>query len=85
MYIGIGYETLKPRTKVHTFGIPVITRGSNGISQEAFETEQAPGVQAQLVDIFVNGLQNDHLKLTILRRNPDTLRNAVCIATTETK
>ena len=53
------------------------------ISYEAFENEQAPGVQAQLIDIFVSGLNNDQLKLTILRRNPDTLVNAVGIATTE--
>ena len=53
------------------------------ISYEAFEDEQAPGVQAQLIDIFVSGLNNDQLKLTILRRNPDTLITAVGIATAE--
>lgn len=54
-----------------------------GISGEAFEDEQAPGVQAQLIDIFVTGLSNDQLKMTILRKNPDTVINAIGIATSE--
>ena len=36
-----------------------------------------------MIDIFVDGLQNDHLKMKILRDLPDTLQGAVVIATTE--
>ena len=40
-------------------------------------------VERQLVETFVDGLNNDQLKLKILRDRSDTLQGAISIATNE--
>lgn len=53
------------------------------MAEIAFNGQGGQAVDRQLVDIFVDGLSSDTLKLTILRRNPDNLQGAINIATTE--
>ena len=52
------------------------------LAEEAYN-QGGNAVKRQLIDIFVDGLQNDQLKMKILRDLPDTLQGAVVIATTE--
>ena len=40
-------------------------------------------MERQLIDIFVDGLTNDQLKMKILRDQPDTLQGAVATCTNE--
>lgn len=53
------------------------------LADDAFDDVNDPQAQVQLLDVFVNGLENDQLKMTILRKNPNTLEEAVRIATNE--
>ena len=53
------------------------------LAEEAYNNQGGNAVERQLIDIFVDGLQNDQLKMKILRDLPDTLQGAVVIATTE--
>lgn len=53
-------------------------------AEAGYQDINAPDVQNQLVDIFVNGLiNNETLKVTILRKEPHRLSDAVDIATKE--
>ena len=51
------------------------------LSEDAFDNQQGPAVQRQLIDIFVDGLLEDQLKLKVFRENPNTLEAAVTAAT----
>ena len=53
------------------------------LSEEAFPNQQGQGIQRQLIDIFVDGLSEDYLKMKILRDNPNTLDAAITTATNE--
>ena len=53
------------------------------LAEIGFAGEDNATVRVQLVDIFVNGLTDEQLKLTILRKEPVTLNDAVIIATNE--
>ena len=53
------------------------------LSEDAFDNQQGPAVQRQLIDIFVDGLLEDQLKLKVFRENPNTLEAAVTAATNE--
>lgn len=53
------------------------------LSEEAFPLQQGPVIQRQLIDIFVDGLLEDHLKMKILRDNPNNLEAAITSATNE--
>lgn len=54
------------------------------LAEEAFEGQGGNTVERQLIDTFVDGLiNNDQLKMKILRDNPDTLQGAISIATKE--
>lgn len=53
------------------------------LSEEAFPNQQGPAIQRQLIDIFVDGLIEDHLKMKILRDNPNNLDAAITAATNE--
>lgn len=53
------------------------------LAEDAFDHQQGPPVQRQLIDIFVDGLAADQLKLKVLRENPNTLEAAVTAATNE--
>lgn len=48
-----------------------------------FANLNVPATQLQLIEIFVSGLNRDELKMTILRRNPQTFDEASGIATSE--
>lgn len=53
------------------------------LAEIAFHDQGGPIIEGQLIDIFVDGLNNEGLKMTILRRGPDTLQAAISLATTE--
>ena len=54
------------------------------LAEEAFAGQGGNAVERQLIDTFVDGLvNNDQLKMKILRDNPDTLQGAISIATKE--
>ena len=42
------------------------------LAEEVYNNEGDNAVKRQLIDIFVDGLQNDQLKMKILRDLPDT-------------
>lgn len=68
----------KPGETVQVYAERLIT-----LSEEAFPGQQGPAIQRQLVDIFVDGLLEDQLKMKILRENPATLDAAITTATNE--
>lgn len=53
------------------------------LAEEAYLGQGGPVIERQLIDTFVDGLNNDQLKLKILRDRPDTLQGAISIATNE--
>ena len=53
------------------------------LAADAFDNQQGQPVQRQLVDIFVDGLKEDQLKLKVFRENPNTLDAAITTATNE--
>ena len=53
------------------------------LAEDAYDNQGGNAVERQLIDIFVDGLQNDQLKMKILRDQPNTLQGAVVVATNE--
>ena len=53
------------------------------LAEEAFPGPDGPVIQRQLIDIFLDGLSEDHLKMKILRENLATLEAAIEVATNE--
>ena len=53
------------------------------LAEDAYNNQGGDAVERQLIDIFVDGLTNDQLKMKILRDQPDTLQAAVGVATNE--
>lgn len=53
------------------------------LAEDAYGNLGGDAVERQLIDIFVDGLQLDHLKLKILRDQPNTLQGAIAICTNE--
>lgn len=53
------------------------------LAEEAYNNQGGDAVERQLIDIFVDGLINDQLKMKILRDQPNTLQGAVGTATNE--
>ena len=53
------------------------------LAEEAFPNQQGPAIQRQLIDIFLDGLSEDYLKMKILRDNPNNLDAAIIAATNE--
>lgn len=53
------------------------------LAEEAYQNQGGDAVERQLIDIFVDGLTQDNLKMKILRDQPDTLQGAIAIATNE--
>ena len=47
------------------------------LAKDAYPAQQGAAVQRQQIDIFVDGLQEDQLKLKVLRANPQTLDAAI--------
>ena len=53
------------------------------LAETAYDNEGGDPIERQLIDIFVDGLNNDQLKMKILRDQPATLQGAVAVATHE--
>ena len=53
------------------------------LAEDTYNNQGGDAVERQLIDIFVDGLTNDQLKMKILRDQPDTLQAAVGVATNE--
>ena len=53
------------------------------LAEEAYINQGGDAVERQLIDIFVDGLTNDQLKMKILREQPNTLQGAVATTTNE--
>ena len=53
------------------------------MAEEAYQNQGGDAIERQLIDIFVDGLIQDHLKLKILRDQPDTLQGAIALATNQ--
>ena len=53
------------------------------LAEEAYNNQGGEAVERQFIDIFVDGLTNDQLKMKILREQPNTLQGAVATATNE--
>ena len=53
------------------------------LAEEVYNNQGGDAVERQLIDIFVDGLTNDQLKMNILREQPNTLQGAVATATNE--
>ena len=53
------------------------------LAEEAFLGQGGDAIERQLIDTFVDGLTNERLKMTILRKKPDNLQDAIAIATNE--
>ena len=53
------------------------------LAEEAFAGQAGDFIERQLIEIFVDGLLSEQLKLTILRKSPGTLQEAMNIAVTE--
>ena len=53
------------------------------LAEGAYNNQGDDAVERQLIDIFVDGLTNDQLKMKILREEPNTLQGAVATATNE--
>lgn len=53
------------------------------LAEEAYQNQGGDAVERQLIDIFVDGIIYDNLKMKILRDQPDTLQGAIAIATNE--
>lgn len=68
----------KPGETVQVYAERLLT-----LAEDAFQGQQGAAVQRQQIDIFVDGLLEDQLKLKVLRDNPQTLEAAVTTATNE--
>ena len=68
----------KPRENIQIFA-----ERNLALAEKAFLGQGGDVVERQLIDTFVDGINNDQLKLKILRDRPDTLQGAISIATNE--
>lgn len=53
------------------------------LAEAAYGNQGGDAVERQLIDIFVDGMTNDQLKMKLLRDQPNTLQGAIGIATNE--
>lgn len=53
------------------------------LAEEAFLGQGGDVIERELIDIFIDGLSNDQLKLKLLRDRADTLQGATGVATNE--
>lgn len=68
----------KPGENIQVFAERILS-----LAEEAYLGQGGNVIERQLIDTFVDGLNNDQLKLKILRDRPDTLQAALSIATNE--
>ena len=53
------------------------------LAEEAYGNQGGNAAERNLIDIFVDGLLNDHLKMKIFRDQPNTLQAAIAVAVNE--
>ena len=53
------------------------------LAETAYDNQGGDPIERQLIDICVDGLNNDQLKMKILRDQPATLQGAVAVATND--
>ena len=68
----------KPGENIQLFAERILS-----LAEEAYHNQGGDAVVRQLIDVFVDGLTQDNLKMKILRDQPDTLQGAIAIATNE--
>ena len=68
----------KAGESIHVFAERLLS-----LAEEAYDNQGGDAVERQLIDIFVDGMTNDQLKMKILRDRPDKLQAAIGIATNE--
>ena len=68
----------KAGESIHVFAERLLS-----LAEEAYGNQGGDAVERQLIDIFVDGMTNDQLKMKILRDIPDILQAAIGIATNE--
>ena len=74
---------LRQVTQNRSYQLKIILRGNCLLAEEAYNNQGDNAVERQLIDIFVDGLTNDQLKMKILRDQSDTLQGAVATCTSE--
>lgn len=68
----------KSGESIHVFAERLLS-----LAEDAYNNRGGDAIERQLIDIFVDGLTNDQLKLKILRDRPDNLQAAIGLATNE--
>ena len=68
----------KAGESIHVFAERLLS-----LAEEAYDNQGGDAVERQLIDIFVDGMMNDQLKMNILRDRPENLQAAIGIATNE--
>lgn len=68
----------KPGENIQLFAERILS-----LAEEAYQKQVGDAIERHLIDIFVDGLTHDNLKLKILRDHIDTLQGAIGIATNE--
>ena len=63
---------------IHTYEERILS-----LAETAYGNQGGDAIERQLIDIFVDGLATDQLKIKILRDQPATLQGAVAVATNE--
>ena len=77
------FMLLRKEKQKHSETVQVYAERLLTLAEDAFVGQQGAPIQRQLIDIFVDGLAEDQLKLKVLRENPATLEAAVTCATNE--
>ena len=63
---------------IHNYSDRILT-----LAEDAYGNQGGNAAERNLIDIFVDGLLNDHLKMKILRDQPITLQAAIAVAVNE--
>ena len=79
----IALTMLRSVKQKHGENIQIYAERILSLAEEAYNNQGGNAIERQLIDTFVDGLNNDQLKLKILRDRPDTLQGAIAIATNE--
>ena len=74
-------ERQKKDESVQFYAERIVTRAEEAFPDTDLQVDKA--VERQLLQIFIDGLAHDFLKIKLLRENPDTFQKAVEIATHE--
>ena len=63
--------------------VPVFAERILSLAVQAYETIDAPEVQRQLINFFVDGLHHDYVRIKIMREDPSNFQTAVTIGMNE--